>query len=295
MGVEPAGLVHALQNHDELTYELVHFWVQHRDDQYEFRGKPVTGKELRETIRQDLRSKLTGDHAPYNLLFTENGIACTTVSVIAAVLGFSDIENLEPQEIERIQRVHLLLAKFNAWQPGVFALSGWDLVGAGTIPPDSVETLVKDGDTRWINRGSYDLLGNNPSAIASGAGIPKAPTLYGNLPEQLGNSQSFVRQLQQLLKIREDFEIAISHQIEIPDVDHPSLLVMIHRLPSEQIQATVLNFSGDEVITPIMSQYFAGFSKAVDMLNTQYQFKVAKKGQINLKLGGYEGLSLVLS
>ena len=35
---------------------------------------------------------------------------------------------------ERVRRAHLLLAMFNALQPGVFALSGWDLVGALPIP-----------------------------------------------------------------------------------------------------------------------------------------------------------------
>src|SRR5215217_68630 len=43
LGVEPASLVHALQNHDELTYELVHWSTGHRDDVYTFRGRAVTG------------------------------------------------------------------------------------------------------------------------------------------------------------------------------------------------------------------------------------------------------------
>ena len=30
--MEPASLVHALQNHDELTYELVHFETLHARD-----------------------------------------------------------------------------------------------------------------------------------------------------------------------------------------------------------------------------------------------------------------------
>ena len=32
MGIDPASLVHAMQNHDELTHELVHFSTVHRDD-----------------------------------------------------------------------------------------------------------------------------------------------------------------------------------------------------------------------------------------------------------------------
>src|SRR4029453_13505499 len=40
LGVDPASLVHALQNHDELTYELVH-WTG-RDTRYPYRGQEIT-------------------------------------------------------------------------------------------------------------------------------------------------------------------------------------------------------------------------------------------------------------
>ena len=39
LGVDPASLVHALQNHDELTYELVHWSTGHRDDVYHLQGR----------------------------------------------------------------------------------------------------------------------------------------------------------------------------------------------------------------------------------------------------------------
>ena len=71
--------------------------------------------------------------APYNLVFTTNGIACTTATVIAATLGITDLDAIE--DIDPIRRAHLLLAMFNALQPGVFALSGWDLCGMLTLPP----------------------------------------------------------------------------------------------------------------------------------------------------------------
>ena len=46
LGVDPASLVHALQNHDELTYELVHWSTGHRDDVYTYKGEEITGEEL---------------------------------------------------------------------------------------------------------------------------------------------------------------------------------------------------------------------------------------------------------
>ena len=87
LGVDPASLVHALQNHDELTYELVHWSTAHRHDIYTYKGDDVTGEQLGDTIRHELTQALTGANAPYNLVFTTNGIACTTATVVTAALG----------------------------------------------------------------------------------------------------------------------------------------------------------------------------------------------------------------
>ena len=38
-GIDPASLIHALQNHDELTVELVHFWTLHAHDMYLYKGQ----------------------------------------------------------------------------------------------------------------------------------------------------------------------------------------------------------------------------------------------------------------
>jgi trehalose synthase len=128
--------------------------------------------------------RLLGPAAPYNLK-AANGISCTSATVAAAALGLRDLGHLSDAQRQDIQRAHLLMAMFNAMQPGVFALSGWDLVGALTLPAESVKSLLADGDTRWINRGAYDLLGANAGADRSSAELPRARALYGTLAEQL--------------------------------------------------------------------------------------------------------------
>src|SRR6478609_6925038 len=147
MGIDPVSLVHALQNHDELTHELVHFSTVHRDDCFPWRGEQVRGEELAEEVRQTLNTRLTGVRAPYNRTFTTNGIACTTATVIAATLGVRDIALITSEERDQIKDVHLLLAMFNALQPGVFALSGWDLAGMLTMDAADVADLIAEGDT----------------------------------------------------------------------------------------------------------------------------------------------------
>lgn len=292
IGIDPASLVHALQNHDELTYELVHFWTVHKDDMYEFRGKTIKGWELRKLIRKDLREAYAGLSAPYNLLFTDNGISCTITSMITAVLGYQDIDNLVPEQIEKVKQAHLMLAMFNALQPGIFALSGWDLSGALPIEAEKIQDLLKDGDTRWINRGAYDLMGKNPGSKKSDSGMPKAISLYGTLPEQLLDEGSFARRLQKILEVRDKYQIATSHQIDIPNTGAKGLLVMIHNLGENGLQLTALNFSNSDIDEVVTSEYLPRKAKVMDMFSGKKLAPVDKQQGITIKLAPYQGTSL---
>lgn len=286
--IDPASLIHALQNHDELTYELVHFWTVHNNDEYEFRGQKMIGWDIRQMVQNDLREKLVNS-TPYNMLFTENGIACTTASMIAAICGYKEIDDLSSEQIERIKKMHLLLAKFNAWQPGVFALSGWDLAGALSLPQDSVKDLIKDGDTRWINRGAYDLIDSNPEAVESATGMPKTISLYGSLQSQLQKVDSFASQLKRILEVREKYEIQTSTQLDIPTVDNPAVLVLVHELNDSQKQVTVLNFSGEKITTRVYSESFVADQRVRDMQTDEEVGFISDGKWFSVGLDGYDG------
>lgn len=296
LGVDAAGLVHALQNHDEMTYELVHFASRHRDDEYTFRGEEITGEALAETIRADLIGTLAGEAAPYNLVFTTNGIASTTASVITAALGVGDLDALTEEDVERVRRAHLLLAMFNALQPGVFALSGWDLVGALPIPAEDIQPLLREGDTRWIHRPAYDLLEVNPTATFSDSGLPRARTLYGPIDRQLENPHSFVSRLQQILHLRGYFGIATTRQVDVPDVAHPSMLVMVHeyeQVPG-QMQVTVLNFSPEPITGTVISEALPQGARLMDMGDGSTFGRVDQLHGFHVELDGYAGLALLV-
>ena len=274
----------------------MHFWTTHKDDEYTFRGETVKGSQLRHIIRDELLQALVGTSILYNQPFTENGIACTTTSVIAAVLGFTSLEAIDVAGRDRIKKVHLLLAMFNALQPGVFALSGWDLSGAFTLDAKSVADLIKDGDTRWMNRGAYDLMDQNPQAIQSAAGIPKATSLYGSLSQQMKDPQSFALQLQKILEVRAQYAIATSLQIEIPEVTHKGSLIMVHQLKAkEQIQVTLLNFSAEFIEEILHSPYLPVDADVTDMFTGQILGTINRQHCISVTVGSYEGRSLLIT
>jgi trehalose synthase len=267
LGIDPGSLIHALQNHDELTLELVHFWTLHAHDTFLFQGQTFPGNILREHIREQMYERLAGEHAPYNLKFVTNGVSCTTASIITAALGIRDLEAITAADIEQIRQIHLLLVMYNAMQPGVFALSGWDLVGALPLPADQVEHLMGDGDTRWIHRGAYDLVDLNPDASLSAGLMPRPKTLYGTLPTQLKDPDSFASQLKIILAARRAYGIAASRQILVPDVQHPGLLIMVHELPAGKgTQITALNF-GATPITETLHLPNIAPGPVVDIIN----------------------------
>lgn len=245
--INPMALIHALQNHDELTLELIHFATVHAEELFPYRRKKLRGIDLRSLVQMEMFSAFTGEKARYNFAHP-NGIVSTTATLCAAALGLVNLCSLGPEDVEKIKDLHLLLAMFNAMQPGVFAVSGWDLVGALTLSSEDVKDFTCDGDTRWLNRGAYDLMNVNPSATHSRLGIKRAVCLYGSLPEQLRSSGSFTRRLQKLLEIRRDHKIHLSEQMAIPFTKHSGLVVLAHRLPSGTgIQITAINFSREKI------------------------------------------------
>ncbi len=296
-GVSPKTLVHALQNHDEMTYELVHFATLHKDDVFTFHGEEISGGDLAERVRADLLEHLTGPERPYNLVFTTNGIASTTATVVAGALGITDLAQIEGETIERIRVAHLLLAGFNALQPGVFALSGWDLTGALTLDPATIQPLLATGDTRWIHRAAYDLMGYATDADghengASLAGMPRGRSLYGALPDQLGNPFSFAERLRTILRMREESGLATAEQVDVPPVGNRAVLVMVHLLPDGDHQATVLNFAQEEVTAIVHSDALVPGAEIVDMLTGDRLGEVDDLSSFPVTLLAHQGLSL---
>ena len=295
LGVAPVSLVHGLQNHDELTHELVHFATGHCDDEFFFRGRPVKGGDLADTIRGELVTHLTGDAAPYNRTFTTNGIACTTASVISAALGIRSLAEIGEAETERIKRAHLLLAMFNALQPGVFALSGWDLAGMLTIDPASVSDLIMDGDTRWINRGAHDLIGIDDAQRTRWGRLPAGRSLYGTLPEQLLDPASFASQLKRVIEVRRRYEIHLADQLDVPEVPNKAMLVLLHQLPAGQQHVLALNFSEVDISGTIRSEFLVPQSTVTDMFEGwDDRTWVDELSSFHITLGPFQGFSMLV-
>ncbi len=253
--IEPARLIHALGNHDDITYELPHL-VAHAADPMKLGRKTLTGHAIRERTRREMALKATSA-APYNRI-SGNGLCTTLAGLIAAALGYPEIHRLPDAQKARltqeVRQGHLLLSAFNALQPGVLAVTGWDLTGA--LPLEEVpEQFLHPGgqqaeDKRWYNRGAYDLVGIR-EASASPMGIPVAEQLYGTLPQQFADENSFVSRLGVILAKRDALKIQSGQFCGVLDLADPALFGMVTLLENRKdgrphLAITLLNFSREE-------------------------------------------------
>ncbi len=291
--IKPIQLIHAMQNHDEITYELVHF-TEHANDKFDFDGKEVTGKELRDTVVAQMHKLAAGHAAPYNKL-SGNGLCTTYTGFCAAAFGIKDPYNMTEEEKEKVKRGHLLMALFNSMQPGVFAISGWDLTGALPLPTEEIKTLVAGGDYRWINRGAYDIMGVNSESDKSSEGMPKAMSLYGPLPEQLKDPDSFASRVKTMIDVRSQYGIALAERIDLPEVKSKGVVVMVHELPDNKgIQATAINF-GREPVKELIDIKAAKGMSGKDLLTGNDAGKVYASGKYDLSLDALEGKVILFS
>ena len=298
--IQPVSLVHDLQNHDEITYQLVE--PEHRKDEtFDIGGRSQTGKELRERMLDDMRTGVAGKTAPWNKLYRpeRDGVATTFAGFIAPALGVKDPYHATDDEVREICRGHLLLTAANALQPGVFSLSSWDLVGALPIPEEGVKDRIEDGDYRWINRGGVDLMGAAPDAKDSAFGLPRAQSLYGPVSRQLRDPESYVSQLKVLLAARQEYELAEAELLDVLEPKSKGLCLLLLRLPSEELALTALNFGRKEVeeLVELPKKFLDGKDKAegelwLDIVSRK-EFKVEGSRSIRLHLPPLFGTTLV--
>ena len=285
-GMEIGKLVHALQNHDELMFDLAHL-RQHGDETFTLNGEETPGKVIYERMFDQTRDKIMANNASNIQEFSNLGFCATLAAFSAAVLGIPDPYDMTSSEKSEVRKLHLVAATFNAMLPGVFAISGWDLVGALLVQPESLGSLLDDRDYRWMNRGAYDLMSADPSATASRTGLPRAQAIYGDLPAQLRDPDSFASVLKRMFRARRDSGIALSKLVSVPEVDSDGLVVVLLERPTGWIVSAV-NFSrepvADVICLPELSDKTARRIFSTDSEEPQ-SVQIEHGGDLSLDIG----------
>ena len=125
--------------------------------------------------------------------------------------------------------------------------------------------------------------------------MPAVAPCTATLPEQLEDDDSFVSRLADVLHVRADNGIATGDQLDVPAVDHPGLLVMVHTLEaSPDRQMTVLNFGREDIVTTITSGSLFEGARVIDMLTGETVGRVDSDRSVSVPLARLSGRSLRL-
>jgi hypothetical protein len=132
-------------------------------------------------------------------------------------------------------------------------------------------------------------MGFDPEATTSTGGMPRGRALYGDLPTQLTDPDSFVSRLRGIVALRARHGIAEATLLEVPDADEAGVLVLVMRLPDETIAMTALNFSSEPIVEArVFSSYAAAGSTVVDLGTDEVVGEVDAEFGIHLVLGAHD-------
>ena len=123
--------------------------------------------------------------------------------------------------------------------------------------------------------------------------MPRGTSLYGSLPAQLTDPDSFASRLRDILAVRKRYGIATATQVDVPPVSNKAMLVMVHQL-EESEQVTVLNFSAERISGSVISEQLVPGSLLVDMFTDEEIGQVDDLHSFAVSLGPHEGLSLLV-
>jgi maltose alpha-D-glucosyltransferase/alpha-amylase len=174
-------------------------------------------------------------------------------------------------------------------------VSSWDLVGALPVPLAGVKDRVGGGDYRWVNRGGVDLMGASPKATTSAFGLPRAKALYGPLPEQLRDPESFASRLKALLAARREYRVAEGELLAVPEPKAAGLCALVLRLPDHPLAVAVLNFGREEAAEEIdLGDRGGAAGSWVDVLTGKPSGAAAGR-RVAVRVPALTGTMLVLS
>lgn len=197
--------IHSLQNHDELIANF-NFDESQPDELFQFGDKMMRAADINTIVTQQNFAAAKDDGVR---LGEYGGLSTTLTTLVAGRLDIN-LSNPSAAEVQKVVNGSIMLAAFNALQPGLFQVSAWDLIGALQLESKDIDPeFLADGDLRWLNRGAYDLMGYSKNPGNGVTGLPMSRALFGNIPSQVSQPQSYLNQLKSILKVRKQLKIAL--------------------------------------------------------------------------------------
>jgi hypothetical protein len=243
--ISPQRLVHALEPFGRLPNDWAEF-LESPDKKHLYHQEELTASELQSRLLREDTFRIKG--------LKEGTYSWNLVADSPPAIDICDLEKKRTVVIS----THSMLAKFFAWQPGVFSLSLQDLLGAA------------------------------PKHTKIDPLSPNADCLYSCAPSQLQNPCSFASQLKSILRVRKELRLEKADLVEVVESEQKSVLILRYLLPQNQagIRRTALllvNFGGKECEVSLESYAYA-HATAIDPMTHRTENKVFDSSFFELKI-----------
>lgn len=235
-------LVHTLHPFQELTCDWAEFLAEPKK-RYQYAEQEMTGEALRRRLIQEDVLHMTGQPTGGDLRLSTWPALCS---------GDVAYESIDKQR-DTVLALHLLLARFFAWQPGAFCVSAEDLVGAMTL------------------EGPIDLAGFTNRS------------LYPSVPAQIKTASSFSGQLKRILKARRDLKLERAQLLDVPQSQERGVLILRYQLPNGLLALSAVNFGSAFVRQRLEHLGYTGTS-AINMETGLTENKTFDSSLFELKL-----------
>ena len=113
------------------------------------------------------------------------------------------------------------------------------------------------------------------------------------MPEQLKKDTSFATRLAQVLKVRKRNGIDSSTLVDVPDVGHKSLLVLVNELEIGATQVTVVNFANEKIESRIQSDRLP-LGRVFDLTTRRKVGTVDELRGFTVELPTFGGLAMIV-
>ncbi len=290
-------LVHASASQDGISYALPHLLDASARDEVPGTISGNKAASLRAQIVSELKEH-AGDDTDKVPVRNEN-LMTTSAGLALLALGVRDQEQITPELQAEATRGLLLMNFFKAMQPGVYMISGQDLVGALPLGWKAMVDNLEDWDTAMTTRGAYGLLRTSGALMVTRQGVAKTKNLFGAVDEQIYAPRSFVSELGSILKARSRIGLPRATFLGRLQTRGPGSVAMLHQLPDGRGHMVIIaNFSRSKVNE---SLDLSGFKEAMGGLGKIENIMDNKNNpsqdgrHINVNLGPWEGMAILIN
>jgi hypothetical protein len=252
-GIPLKRLIHALEPFGRNPNDWVEL-IQSPNTKHQYQGEEWTGANLRNQLLRDDLSRIKGQK--------QSNLAWTAVPKLYLEIVPCQPEKQSANVREGVLALHVNLAKFFAWQPGIFSLSPQDLLGAA---PEQ-KTL--------------DLLG------------PNSDCLYSCAPSQLSKPYSFASQLRKILRIRKELGLAKATLLQTVATEHKEVLILRYQLPNQMAALLAVNFS-QKPLEEMVESFAYAHTSVIDPLTGLTENKVFDSSFFTLKINPFSTKLLI--